>query len=146
MQSCHRSIAGGFPLCVDFGLGDIRVVGGEADESGNQIGRHQAQPDPGQRRQRYKRRTQHKISEDYQTSQETCCGSEEIPAEGQANAQGIQHRVVPSLMLAVLIAFSRLYLYVHYPSDIFAGVIVGIMAGWFGTKLVDIIWRKLNAA
>lgn len=39
---------------------------------------------------------------------------------------------LPSLMLAVLIAFSRLYLYVHYPSDILAGALIGIMAGWLG--------------
>ena len=51
---------------------------------------------------------------------------------------------IPLLILAVLIAFSRLYLYVHYPSDILAGVVIGIMAGWIGFKLVDIIWRKRN--
>ena len=51
----------------------------------------------------------------------------------------------PSLILAVLIAFSRLYLYVHYPSDILAGVVIGIMAGWIATKLVGVIWTKRNA-
>ena len=51
---------------------------------------------------------------------------------------------IPSLILAVLIAFSRLYLYVHYPSDILAGVVIGIMAGGISTKLVDIVWRKRN--
>ena len=53
---------------------------------------------------------------------------------------------IPSLILAVLIAFSRLYLYVHYPSDVLAGVVIGIMAGWIGSKLVDVIWRKRDAA
>ena len=53
---------------------------------------------------------------------------------------------IPSLILAVLIAFSRLYLYVHYPSDVLAGVVIGIMAGWIGSKLVDVVWRKRNAA
>ena len=33
-----------------------------------------------------------------------------------------------SLVLAVLIAFSRLYLYVHYPSDVLAGVFLGAAA------------------
>lgn len=51
---------------------------------------------------------------------------------------------IPSLILAVLIAFSRLYLYVHYPSDILAGVVIGIIAGGISTKLVDIVWRKRN--
>ena len=38
----------------------------------------------------------------------------------------------PSLILAILIAFSRLYLYVHYPTDILGGVIVGIVCGYMG--------------
>ena len=52
---------------------------------------------------------------------------------------------MPLLILAVLIAFSRLYLYVHYPSDILAGVVIGIMAGWIGSKLLNLVWRKRNA-
>lgn len=32
-----------------------------------------------------------------------------------------------SLIIAMLIAFSRLYLYVHYPSDVLAGVILGVI-------------------
>lgn len=35
-----------------------------------------------------------------------------------------------SLILAFLIAFSRMYLYVHYPSDILGGVVVGIVCGY----------------
>lgn len=38
----------------------------------------------------------------------------------------------PALALAVLIAFSRLYLYVHYPTDILGGMIVGGAAGIIG--------------
>lgn len=37
-----------------------------------------------------------------------------------------------SLALAVMIAFSRLYLYVHYPTDILGGIIVGGIAGTIG--------------
>lgn len=33
---------------------------------------------------------------------------------------------IPALILAVLIAISRIYLYVHYPSDVLAAVILGI--------------------
>ena len=36
---------------------------------------------------------------------------------------------VPSLILATLIGFSRLYLYVHYPSDVVGGIILGIVCG-----------------
>ena len=52
---------------------------------------------------------------------------------------------IPLLILAVLIAFSRLYLYVHYPSDILAGVVIGIMAGWIASKLVNLVSRGRNA-
>ena len=38
-----------------------------------------------------------------------------------------------SLVLAVLIAFSRLYLYVHYPTDILGGILVGLLCGYIGS-------------
>ena len=42
-----------------------------------------------------------------------------------------------SLVAAVLIAFSRLYLYVHYPTDILGGIVAGILAGYIGYRVVD---------
>ena len=42
----------------------------------------------------------------------------------------------PALLLAVLIAFSRLYLYVHYPTDVLGGLILGLIAGYLGSRLV----------
>ena len=36
---------------------------------------------------------------------------------------------IPALALAVLIAFSRLYLFVHFPSDVLAGILLGIGIG-----------------
>lgn len=39
------------------------------------------------------------------------------------------------IILAALIAFSRLYVGVHYPSDVLAGILIGIFAGWAGWKL-----------
>jgi len=42
---------------------------------------------------------------------------------------------IVAFVLATLIAFSRLYLYVHYPSDILAGIIIGVLISavviWF---------------
>ena len=35
-----------------------------------------------------------------------------------------------SLIVACLIAFSRMYLYVHFPSDIIGGIFVGILCGF----------------
>ena len=43
---------------------------------------------------------------------------------------------IPALVLAVLIAFSRLYLYVHYPTDVLGGVIIGVISGALGYWLV----------
>ena len=46
---------------------------------------------------------------------------------------------VGAFVLAALIAFSRLYLYVHYPTDVLAGIVCGIFAGW-----ITVFWlRKL---
>lgn len=43
----------------------------------------------------------------------------------------------PALVLAVLIGFSRLYLYVHYPTDVLAGAALGVLLGWVGCALVS---------
>lgn len=40
----------------------------------------------------------------------------------------------PAFVLALLIAFSRLYLYVHYPTDVLAGAMIGIMMGYIGFR------------
>ncbi len=37
---------------------------------------------------------------------------------------------VPLLILAALIAFSRLYVGVHYPTDVLAGLLIGLFAAW----------------
>ncbi len=37
---------------------------------------------------------------------------------------------VPTFALATLIAFSRLYLYVHFPSDVLVGAVLGFLAGY----------------
>lgn len=51
---------------------------------------------------------------------------------------------IPALVMAALIGFSRLYLYVHYPTDVFAGALVGIMLGWLGNMLAASIGEKLH--
>ena len=44
---------------------------------------------------------------------------------------------IPALILACLIAFSRLYLYVHYPTDVITSVILGTAFGFLGNWLVN---------
>lgn len=41
------------------------------------------------------------------------------------------------LPLALLIAFSRLYLYVHYPTDVLGGAVVGIVCGVLAAAAVS---------
>lgn len=46
-----------------------------------------------------------------------------------------------TLPLALLMAFSRMYLYVHYPTDVLGGVIVGCAAGYLGNRLAERLVR-----
>lgn len=43
---------------------------------------------------------------------------------------------IPAMILAVLIAFSRLYLYVHYPTDVLVSVVLGIGIAFLACFLV----------
>ena len=47
-----------------------------------------------------------------------------------------------TLPLAILMAFSRMYLYVHYPTDVLGGMIVGCAAGYFGNRLAAQLIRS----
>ena len=51
---------------------------------------------------------------------------------------------LPALVLAVLIAFSRLYLYVHYPTDVLGGVFVGLLCGYLGWQLVQWVTQLMD--
>jgi len=50
----------------------------------------------------------------------------------------------PALAVAIPMAFSRLYLYVHWPTDILGGIVVGALVGWAGAKLVQLAADRLN--
>ena len=43
---------------------------------------------------------------------------------------------VPALILALLIAFSRMYVGVHYPTDVLGGIVVGCGAAWCAYRVV----------
>ena len=44
----------------------------------------------------------------------------------------------PSVLItSIIIAFSRLYLTVHFPSDVLAGLLIGLFAGFLGEKVFN---------
>jgi len=47
-------------------------------------------------------------------------------------------------ILALLIGFSRLYLYIHYPTDVAAGLVIGIALGLLGALLTNTVYRTLE--
>lgn len=42
---------------------------------------------------------------------------------------------IPALILSALIAFSRLYLYVHFPTDVLVGTVLGIVMGLIAPRI-----------
>ena len=42
-----------------------------------------------------------------------------------------------AVIMAVVIAFSRLYLYVHFPSDVLAGAVFGVLMALLTEKIVE---------
>lgn len=48
---------------------------------------------------------------------------------------------IPALVLAALIAFSRLYVYVHFPTDVLAGIAFGLLFGYLAHLIVSKIWK-----
>ena len=51
---------------------------------------------------------------------------------------------IAALILAVVIAFSRLYLRVHYPSDVIAGTLIGTLNAFLAARIVDLIFKKVT--
>ena len=52
---------------------------------------------------------------------------------------------VPALILAILIALSRLYVGVHYPTDVLAGVAIGILSAEIAMPVVKLLRRRIPA-
>ena len=53
---------------------------------------------------------------------------------------------IAALVLAVLIAFSRLYFYVHYPTDVLGGAVAGNLSGIIGYAIVEKIDKRRKVA
>ncbi len=44
---------------------------------------------------------------------------------------------IPALIVAALVAFSRVYLFVHYPTDVLAGALLGLLVGWTAVRVME---------
>lgn len=51
---------------------------------------------------------------------------------------------VPAFILGLLVSFSRMYLYVHYPTDVLVSVILGTLFAFIGDALAAKIAPKLK--
>lgn len=50
------------------------------------------------------------------------------------------------LALAAAISYSRIYVGVHWPTDVAAGVLLGLASGWVGARLILRRWRPFEKA
>ena len=68
-------------------------------------------------------------------------------AFGAATAIFMDHRKSGIVMFitAAFIAFSRLYLFLHFPTDVLCGIILGIAIGFAAVKVCDFAVKKYNA-
>ena len=53
---------------------------------------------------------------------------------------------IPALVLAGLIGLSRLYVGVHYPTDVLVGAITGIGSGCIACLLLSSLWKEKDLA
>ena len=51
---------------------------------------------------------------------------------------------IAALVLAALIAFSRMYLYLHYPTDVLASVVLGIAFAYLGNWLAGYVMDRIQ--
>ena len=70
-----------------------------------------------------------------------------LASVGAATALTLYHRRwgAAALVLAAAIGFSRLYLFVHYPTDVVAGALLGVVLAFAARWLVTKIYAKKNA-
>ena len=50
---------------------------------------------------------------------------------------------IPAMILAILVAFSRMYLYVHYPTDVLVSIVLGTILALIGDALAGLVAPKL---
>ena len=52
---------------------------------------------------------------------------------------------IAAFVVAALIAFSRMYMFLHYPTDVLCGIIFGILLGIAADKICDVVKKRIVA-
>lgn len=52
---------------------------------------------------------------------------------------------IPALIIAMCVALSRLYLYIHFPTDVIAGAILGTANAVLAILIVNTAWKAIEA-
>ena len=69
--------------------------------------------------------------------------------KGFSDNKTFRRLTVVTLIYAVLIALSRLYVGVHYPTDVLGGMAIGLLsalAGYFSERKVRALWENRGAS
>ena len=51
---------------------------------------------------------------------------------------------IPAFILGLLVSFSRMYLYVHYPTDVLMSVVLGTLFAFIGDAIAGALAPKLK--
>ena len=51
---------------------------------------------------------------------------------------------IPAILIAALVSFSRLYLYLHFPTDVLASVLLAVLNAFLAVIIVNAIYRYLE--
>ncbi len=67
-------------------------------------------------------------------------------AFGAATAVFMQHKKsgIAAFIAAALIAFSRMYLFLHFPTDVLGGIVLGIALGMLANWITGRIWKTAD--
>ena len=51
---------------------------------------------------------------------------------------------IAAFVMAAIIAFSRMYMFLHYPTDVLCGIVFGIILGIVADKICDVVVNRIE--